>query len=584
MPAIIMTAFQGEQPRIVPRLLPPSGAQDAINVRLDDGGLTPVRDSQVVGQNAILGALTIAKHGDTWLSWSTIVHAVPGPVATDRLYITGDGEPKMRILAGTVYPLAVPRPTTAPSAAIVGSGTGDVVTRSYVYTFVTSFGEESEPSPPSATVDWQPGESVLLTGIETAPGGRDITKQRFYRTQTGTQGTYLYLIAERNVSAANYSDTVAPDAFQEPLPSADWNPPPANLAGLTALPNGMMAGFVGKDLYFCEPYRPHAWPEKYALTTDAEIVGLGAIGPVLIIMTKGNPFIAAGAEPGSMQMQRIEQNLPCINPRSIVDLGFAIAYASLEGLVAVRSDGSAQIVTSNLFSRDDWLLLGPGTMAAAHIAGRYAAFYDVNNPDRPRAGCVIIDIAGQTPFLMRFDVIATSACHDVPSSGLYYVPKGSVSIFRLDSPTAPPGRFTWKSKPFFFPAPENFGVIMVDVDPSRNDEDLDLILDDIEAIKARNAVKIAARAAFGSINATALNVIPKGGDVLERVPNTSADVEVTVSADAEIVASTSGVNRPVRLPGGFKARSWDVTVRGNVRVERVTLATTMADLAQSPTG
>jgi hypothetical protein len=584
MPAIIMTAFQGEQPRIVPRLLPPSGAQDAVNVRLDDGGLTPVRAPKATGQNAVAGARTIARHGNTWLSWAANVNAVPGPVASDRLYITGDGVPKMRTLAGTVYSLAVPRPTAAPGAAVSGTGSGDIVTRTYVYTFVTSFGEESEPSPPSAAVDWRPGQSVLLSGIQAAPAGRDITLQRVYRTQTGTQGTYLYLIAERAASNANYSDVIAPNAFQEPLPSVDWTPPPNGLLGLTALPNGMMAGFVGKDLYFCEPYRPHAWPEKYVLTTDAEIVGLAAIGAVLIIMTKANPFVAAGAEPGAMQMQRIEQNLPCINARSIVDLGFAVAYASHEGLVAVRSDGSAQIVTYNLFSRDDWLHLSPDTMAAAHIAGRYAAFYDDSNPNQMRAGCVIIDIAGQQPFLSRFDVMATAAAHDVPSGGLFYVPKDSLSIFRLDSPEAAPGRFVWKSKPFYFPAPENFGVLLIDADPALNADDIELTQIEIDAVMARNAAKIAARSAFGTVNGRAINVIAAAGDVLERVPGTSTNVEVTVSADADIVASVNRINQPVRLPSGFKSRSWDVTVTGNIRVERVTLASTMADLTQSPAG
>jgi hypothetical protein len=72
--------------------------------------------------------------------------------------------------------------------------------------------------------------------------------------------------------------------------------------------------------------------------------------------------------------------------------------------------------------------------------------------------------------------------------------------------------------------------------------------------------------------------------VLERVPGTSTNVEVTVSADADIVASVNRINQPVRLPSGFKSRSWDVTVTGNIRVERVTLASTMADLTQSPAG
>ncbi|WWT39861.1 hypothetical protein [Microcystis phage Mwe-JY25] len=584
MPAIVITGFQGEQPRIVPRLLPPNAAQDAINVRLADGGLTPTRASTPVGADAVAGAKTIVRHGASWLSWTGVVHAAAGPVDQSRLYITGDGAPKMRTSAGVVYPLAVPRPASAPTATVQGVGAGDVVTRTYVYTFVTEFGEEGEPSAASAAVDWRPGNNVLLSDIQAPPAGRGITRQRFYRTQTGAQGTFFYLIADRSASALNFSDVVPPNAFAEPLPSVDWNPPPAALQGLTAMPNGMMAGFVGKDLYFCEPFRPHAWPEKYVLTTDYDIVGLGAIGPALIVATKGTPYIAVGGEPAAMQMARVEQNLPCINARGIVDLGFAICYPTWEGLVAVNPGGAAQIVTANLFSRDDWLSLKPNQMVAAQIAGRYAAFYNVDSGLRPQAGCVIIDISGQQPWLSRSDVIATAAWFDTETGGLYYLPKASASIQRLDSPEGPPTLYYWRSKPFVIPAPDNFGIVLVDVDLARNGEEIALIQAQIEEIIARNAATIASRMVRGAINTLTINSAPLGGDMLERLPKTDVRLSVTISADGRQVASTAVVNRPVRLPAGFKARAWEVSVSGDVRVERITLASTVADLVQSPPG
>ncbi|MGL1400235.1 hypothetical protein ACSTI4_24935, partial [Vibrio parahaemolyticus] len=76
-----------------------------------------------------------------------------------------------------------------------------------------------------------------------------------------------------------------------------YNPPPAGLRGLTAMPNGMMAAFDGKDLYFCEPYLPHAWPASYTLTTDFPIVGLGAFGTSLVVMTTGNLYLVSGTAP-----------------------------------------------------------------------------------------------------------------------------------------------------------------------------------------------------------------------------------------------------------------------------------------------
>ncbi|MCK7581114.1 MAG: hypothetical protein MZV65_39460 [Chromatiales bacterium] len=29
-----------------------------------------------------------------------------------------------------------------------------------------------------------------------------------------------------------------------------------------------MAGFPGRDIYFCEPYRPYAWPVEYMQSID----------------------------------------------------------------------------------------------------------------------------------------------------------------------------------------------------------------------------------------------------------------------------------------------------------------------------
>src|SRR5690606_7510378 len=325
MATLKLVGFSGEIPKLLPRLLPDMSAQAAFNVRLDDGALTPIRKPRrVFGFADATNYRTIYRHGEEGLGWTGLVNAAPGPVAQDRLYYTGDGVPKMRV-GGNVYPLAVPRPTTKLTATVSGTGSGDKVTRLYVYTFVTEFGEESEPCPISDEVEWEPGQTVTLSGFEEPPAGRGITLQRIYRSQTGSGVTDLYFIAERPASNADFVDNIPPDAINEPLPSRLWNPPPDNLQGLTALPNGMMAGFVGKDLYFCEPYRPHAWPEAYVLTCEYEIVGLGAFGTSLVVVTKGHPYLVTGTSPDSMVMEKLELNLPCINPQSVIDLGYAVA-------------------------------------------------------------------------------------------------------------------------------------------------------------------------------------------------------------------------------------------------------------------
>jgi hypothetical protein len=580
MPAIKLTGFIGEQPQIVPRLLPDTAAQEAYDARLDDGGLTPMRVSAKIADAGIADPKTFLRFDGAWLAFSSVVHAAPGPVAQSRLYYTGDGVPKMRV-NDLVYPLAVPAPTAALTGTISGTGTGDAATRVYVYTWVTDYGEESEPSPASADVTWKASQTVTLSGFEAAPTGRNITKQRVYRSQTGQVGTYLYFIAERDVTTDDFIDNVAVNSFQEPLPSADWNAPPDGLSGLVSLPNGMMAAFVGRDLYFCEPWRPHAWPEKYVLTLDYEIVGLGAIGTALIVMTTGQPYYVSGNHPGAMASVKIEQNLPCINARGIVDLGFAICYPSYDGLVRVDASGGAAVVTANLFNRDKWLKLSPGTAVAAQVTGRYVLFYDTIDADaNVFAGALFIDVGG-TPYLIRSTDRVTAAWYDLSSTALYAVRRGTGDIYEIDPSTGALKTYYWRSKQFMLPAPHNFGAILIDSDAALTEEEVAKLQAQYDAALAANRVLIEAGPIDGEMNSHPINSHTLNGDILAPLPNTDAGIEVSVIADGVIRATRTVANKALRLPSGFTARKWEIAAKGRVTITQITMASTIADLQNS---
>lgn len=579
MTAIKLAAFIGEQPRVIPRLMPDNAAQSAVDCRLDDGGLTPMRRSAQIAPIDLPGAKTILRHAGVWRAWENVVHAVQGPVAQDRLYVTGDGAPKL-IVGEDEYPLAVPRPPVALAATLDGSGSGDATTRLYVYTWVTALGEESEPCPVSNEVEWQPGHAVVLSGFTSPPSGRAITHQRIYRSQTAQSGTYFYLIAERAATSANFDDTIAVDALQEPLPSAHWNAPPDQLEGLTALPNGMMAGFVGRDLYFCEPWRPHAWPERYILTADAPIVGLGAMGTSILVMTEGQPYLVDGTAPEAMTMLKVEQNLPCINRRGIVDLGYAIAYPSHDGLVVARADGGFSLATANIFSPEGWQRLSPGTMIGSQLQGRYVAFYDALADDATRlAGALLIDLAGQA-FLIRASIRADAAWHDLSTGGLYYLAHGTSEIRQMDAPRTARRQLYWKSKEFVLPTDENFGAIRIDAkkEPVAYD-----VSEDNEALAAENAAMIAAGSVGGDLAGSLVGATTLAGDFLHPfLKPAETTLSVTVFADGRPVAAKSRINRIERLPGGFTARRWEIAVFGDVPLEQIVMATTVDELRQVP--
>lgn len=578
MSVIKLEGFTGEMPRVTPRLLPATGGQIAQSVRLEDGELSPFRRPFPIESlpGAVDGQIkTIYRHLGEWLYWDKPVNAVPGPVAQDRLYYTGDGKPKMRV-GGVVYDLAVNAPTVKLTLARGGTLGSLYATRLYVYTFVTDFGEESEPCPVSSEITVSPGNTVTLSGFQAPPTGRNITKQRIYRSQTGTSGgTTLFFIAERAATSADYVDSIALEAFAEPLPSATWNPPPDDLQGLTAMPNGMMVAFKGKDLYFCEPYRPHAWPESYVLTTDYDIVGLGVYDTTVVVATKGNPYLVGGTSPETMVMQRMELNMPGLNPQGMVDLGYAIAYPSHDGLVVVQG-GSANVTTSTLMTRDQWLKLKPETMVCGQFYGRFFGSYEYIDTDgSEQKGMIILDLTGSQPFIIRSQHHADALFYDVTSGALFMLI--GTTIYEWDSKNAINDIYTWRSKVFMLPAPTNFGVLLCEVDAREDLDELAATEAEREEAAAKNAILFAADSIFGEVNAVPLNTYEVNGDNLVTVPS-GPTIAVNIYADGKLIASSSRVGTMQRLPSGKLAREWEIEVTGNVAVLELAVAGTAQEL------
>jgi hypothetical protein len=559
---ITLSQFIGEIPTIIPRLLPDGAAQLAKNCKLVNGAIVPLRysgDYRVLGN----GNSFFYKHGTTWFEYSKVVDVVNAPIAKNRLYITGDGVPKIVTDASVIYSLAVKQPPTPLTA--VASGVLDVATQStvvYSYTYVTAYDEESEPAPVSNEVVRSPGMEVTLTGFVAPPTDRNYNRIRIYRSQTSLSGiTDLYFIAEVALPVPNpsYVDLPEDSPIQEAIGTLTYNPPPDDLQGIIALPNGMLAGFTGNKLYFSEPYIPHAWPEKYVLTTNYDIVGLGAFGRSIAIMTKGNPYIATGITPDAMAMELIEVNYPCVNKRGIVDLGYAVAYPSSDGLILVSSEG-AKHVTRQLFTRDQWQQLNPQTMVACQYDGRYVACYSyVDSAGATQSGTIIIDLTGEQAFLSRTDFYTNYMFYE-PGAGKLYVLDGQKAK-QWDAPNMPYMQMEWRSKKIVLDGPINMGASMVDID----------------------AVSIAANQPLPMIT------IDDATFVSESFPSTvvpgsvftaSADpaFQAVVYADGAAVQTFSDINKVSRLPGGFMARTWEVTVKGRQPVTSIYLAWSPSEL------
>lgn len=564
---IRIASFAGEIPRLIPRLLQDNYAQFAQNTKLENGALLPIRHGRLE-TTMPFDCKSIYRLGDTWLGWDKVVNVEPAPVAANRLYVTGDGKPKI-IENGVTYDLALPMPAAAVTATV--NGTPDPVLSSTVlfsYTWVTEFDEESEPAPLSTGVLWSNGLTVTLSGFSAVPLNRAVNRMRIYRSQTSALGeTTLYFIAERAASTADfvYDETLHP--MNEVIPSTNYNPPPDDLQGIVSLPNGIMAAFVGKKVYFSEPYRPHAWPEKYIMTVDYPVVGLGVFGSAVAVMTTGMPYIMQGTSPDSMASQRLEVNLPCLSASSIVDLGYSIAYASTQGLVTISQNG-AVVATSSLITMDQWLSMSPETFIAGQFAGRYMASYSYSDQyDQLQRGMIIFDLSGAQPFVMRATDYADAMFFEL-GTGKLFILRNLREVFEWDAIDEPYGEQVWRSKKFVLPTYTNFGCILVEGEDAMT-----------RAQKLKAAGTVAETLSSAALDEHAINMHPIAGSLLNAVDYAEPSFSVTIIADGKPVVTIYHMNHPVPLPSGFTAKTWEIEVRGNQMVTGIVLAYTPTEIA-----
>lgn len=576
---IRIASFAGEIPRLIPRLLQENYAQLAQNTKLDNGALVPIRRGKFIHRMPF-DCKTIYRNGDDWLGWEKFVQVEPGPVANNRLYVTGDGKPKV-IINGVTYDLAVQRPTSRPVATV--NGTADPALSStvlFAYTWVTEFDEESEPSNLSDDVLWSPGLTINVTGFANPPVGRAVNRMRIYRSQTSTLGdTTLYFIAEREASTATFVYDEELHPMNEVISSVDYNAPPDELQGLIGLPNGIMAGFVGKKVYFSEPYRPHAWPEKYIMTVDYAVVGLGAFGSSVAVMTTGMPYVMQGSTPDTMVSQRLEVNLPCLSAQSIVDLGYSVAYASTQGLVTISQNG-AIVASANLLTTDQWRAMQPQSFVASQYSGRYMASYNYNDAEgAQQRGMIIFDLSGAQPFVVRASDDAEAMYFELGSGQLFLL-RNRRDVFEWDAIDQPYGEQYWKSKRFTLPTYTNYGCILVEGEDATSYEQKLQTAARMAEIQARNRQTIDAGTTGGAIGDLPLNIVPLAGSLLSPVDDHEPSFSVSIIADGRVVATIYHMNVPVPLPSGFTAKTWEIEVRGNQMVTGIVLAYSPTQIAE----
>jgi len=408
------------------------------------------------------------KENGYWFHWLTDVDAVPGPIAGDtseRTYLTDGTQPTMTYSpiatsgGGTDYPnntynLGIPAPTTALTAT-PGAGGGcsaaDQTSTVYVYTYVSALGEEGPPSPPSSVVSFCPGQTIDLSAMATGPAGSyNITQKYIYRTKAGSD-IYDY-VGSVAVATTTFADTYADTDLGDPIETEGWIAPPATFRLIGALPNGIMVGFDGSDVYFSPAFKPHAYPVKWSLTSDWPIVGGGIYGNSVVIVTKGQPYLVTGSDPAAMSMDKLNVQQAGVSKTGIAAVdGFGVVYPSPDGLVAVGPGAEPVVITDKFMTRDDWQALKPESMIGFGYNGRYICFYD----DGVTPAGFIFDPRDMGAALVHIDDTATGGFVDPVTDSLYLIVGNYIKRFDGASTNQ---SYTWKSKIVRTNSPINFAM------------------------------------------------------------------------------------------------------------------------------
>ena len=477
MAVFTIKSFGGISPKVPPRYLQDSQAQVAINCPVFSGSIQPLADlgSTLTTLPGTGTPLTIYRFGkdvdsDTqyWFSWNSDVNVCRGQIAGDTAewtFYTGDGAPKATYnslaLSNTPYPFAsrplgIPNPVT-PVTVTPGAEPSPATTqesRAYVWTWVNKeagYEFESGPSAPSAIVDVMDGQSVGLSSFESAPSGYTVTHKRIYRT---VNGVYLF-VAEITAATSTYTDTKLNDELSEELPTTNWLPPPATLTGLINMPNGVMAGFVGQDVYLCDPYHPHAWPLEYVQTVDYPVVGLGRMDTTLAVLTKGTPYFIQGATPDTSVVVKSDLEQACASKRSIVSTNGVVIYASPDGLIMLTPGGS-KMITENYFTRAQWqAYFVPTSIHAYSHDLKYVGFYN----NGTTSGGFIYDLTSNQ-FILH-DIYVTAGFTDLMRDQLF-VTSADRTIKKWLGGSAK--SYTWRSKKFTLPEVAGFNCAQLEAE------------------------------------------------------------------------------------------------------------------------
>lgn len=478
-------------------------------------------------------------------------------------------------LAGA-YILGIPAPG-AISGIVAGGASATLKSVAYVQTFVSAYGEEGPPSAPKTYTAQKIDATYTITFAQPSPtddgspgDDRNITKMRLYRTITATNGTTTYFfVTEVNVGTTTYADNCSTNtdaivAFNAELKSTNWSGPPSDLQGWVSLSNGIVAGFRQNEIWFCEPFRMHAWPAIYTLAVEYPIVGLGVQNNSLVVCTDGFAYTVSGVHPSSMSLAKIGGLMPCTARGGIVSTTDGVYFPTPAGLALV-GPGGLVIATKELIRKDKWnALVQLTTLRAAMLGSAYYAFgqkvLGVFQADAFQADMVQADdfaganngmLIDPTSLTVAYNKLTstdllTNVMTDVWSGEVFVIVNGTVMWLDISDTQQQREAYIWRSKIFQAGQKKNFQAAKIFFTVPPNTPALD-------PVETTGLVQTLQSDQYGLFR---------------------------VYADGELVMTRElrRSGEQFRLPSGFKADFWQFEIEARVQLDNMQMATSPTEL------
>ena len=407
---------------------------------------------------------------------------------------------------------------------------------------------------------------------------------------TETTGTLFHDVSELSTSTArywgdggnyNFTDDFLVSGLSVIVPSEDYDPPPTNMTGLKAAHNNILVGFFDNQLCFSFPDKPHAWPQKYRMTFESDIVAVQPNAGYITVLTKEYPYQVSGNDPATMVSSRIDTLYPCVSKRSVVNMGYGVVWATWGGLAVFSPSTGIDLITKFVHDWDTWSdTLDPSTLIGHFYNGKYFGSHSSNSFIFERD-----DKVGG--FFVSIEYLFTAAYTDPETGTMYYTAGTDGEIYEWDNEDQILSPLEWKSKTIITKDFINLGAARIIADFQTPDAEAANIQAYNLTVPALNNAVWAKSIQLGpmngptdyldagvrDINIGTLNAFTINGDgQTSNLKDATGVLPVTFKLFADktlIFQATVSSDDIFRLPTGYRSDTFEVGVSGSSRIRAI---------------